>query len=118
MAHYENLINNAEDIVVAISHMVVGLFSVTNLPLASTYVCQSHASVTSWGSVHLALTQVRHTEEMFIPMSSSPQIIFHAASGLTRDKCHDPLGRLIKPWCSEANVPSKLLPATRGAFGR
>lgn len=29
MAHYENLINNTEDIVVAISHMVVGLYSVT-----------------------------------------------------------------------------------------
>ena len=28
-AHYENLINNTEDIVVAISHMVVGLYSVT-----------------------------------------------------------------------------------------
>ena len=29
MAHYENLINNTEDIVVAISHMVVGIYSVT-----------------------------------------------------------------------------------------
>ena len=29
MAPYENLINNTEDIVVAISHMVVGLYSVT-----------------------------------------------------------------------------------------
>lgn len=44
MAHYENVINNTEDIVVAISHMVVGLCSVTILPLASTYVCQRPCS--------------------------------------------------------------------------
>lgn len=56
MARYENVINNTEDIVVAISHMVVGLCSVTILPLASTYVCQEHASMTSPGSAHLALS--------------------------------------------------------------
>lgn len=55
MAHCENLINNTEDIVVAISHMVVGLCSVTTLPLASTYVCQKHAAMTSCTSAHLAL---------------------------------------------------------------
>lgn len=56
MARYENVINNTEDIVVAISHMVVGLCSVTILPLASTYVCQERASMTSLGSAHLALS--------------------------------------------------------------
>lgn len=55
MAHCENLINNTEDIVVAISHMVVGLCSVTTLPLASTYVCQKRAAMTSCTSAHLAL---------------------------------------------------------------
>lgn len=55
MAHCENLINNTEDIVVAISHMVVGLCSVTTLPLASTYVCQKRAAMTSSTSAHLAL---------------------------------------------------------------
>lgn len=55
MAHCENLINNTEDIVVAISHMVVGLCSVTTLPLASTYVCQKHAAMTSSSSAHLTL---------------------------------------------------------------
>lgn len=54
MAHCENLINNTEDIVVAISHMVVGLCSVTILPLASTYVCQERAAMTSSSSAHLA----------------------------------------------------------------
>lgn len=54
MAHYENLINNTEDIVVAISHMAVGLYSVTISPLASTYVCQNRASVTSSSCAHLA----------------------------------------------------------------
>ena len=61
MAHYENVINNTEDIVVAISHMVVGLCSVTILPLASTYVCQRHAAMTSSSSAHLALPTERHT---------------------------------------------------------
>lgn len=61
MAHYENLINNAEDIVVAISHMVVGLCSVTIFPLASTYVCHRHAAMTSSSSAHLALPAVRKT---------------------------------------------------------
>lgn len=61
MAHYENVINNTEDIVVAISHMVVGLCSVTILPLASTYVCQSRAAMTSSSSAHLALPTERHT---------------------------------------------------------
>lgn len=55
MAHCENLINNREDIVVAISHMVVGLCSVTTLPLASTYVCQKRTAMTSGTSAHLAL---------------------------------------------------------------
>lgn len=55
MAHCENLINNTEDIVVAISHMVVGLCSVTILPLASTYVCQERAAMTSSSSAHLAI---------------------------------------------------------------
>lgn len=59
MAHYENVINNTEDIVVAISHMVVGLCSVTILPLASTYVCQRHAAMTSSSSAHLALPAER-----------------------------------------------------------
>lgn len=61
MAHYENLINNTEDIVMAISHMVVGLCSVTILPLASTYVCQRRAAMTSSSSAHLALPTERHT---------------------------------------------------------
>lgn len=61
MAHYENLINNTEDIVVAISHMVVGLCSVTILPLASTYVCQRRAAMTSSSCAHLALPTERHT---------------------------------------------------------
>lgn len=60
MAHYENVINNTEDIVVAISHMVVGLCSVTILPLASTYVCQRRAAMTSSSSAHLALPTERH----------------------------------------------------------
>lgn len=60
MAHYENVINNTEDIVVAISHMVVGLCSVTILPLASTYVCQRHAAMTSSSSAHLALPTEMH----------------------------------------------------------
>lgn len=55
MAHYENLINNTEDIVVAISHMVMGLRSVTIPPLASTYVCHRRAAMTSWSCAHLAL---------------------------------------------------------------
>lgn len=53
MAHYENVINNTEDIVVAISHMVVGLCSVTILPLASPYVCQERAPMTSSTLAHL-----------------------------------------------------------------
>lgn len=53
MAHYENVINNTEDIVVAISHMVVGPCSVTILPLASPYVCQEHAPMTSSTLAHL-----------------------------------------------------------------
>lgn len=61
MAHYENVINNTEDIVVAISHMVVGLCSVTILPLASTYVCQRRTAMTSSSSAHLALPTERHT---------------------------------------------------------
>lgn len=60
MAHYENVINNTEDIVVAISHMVVGLCSVTILPLASTYVCQRRAAMTSSSSAHLALPTEMH----------------------------------------------------------
>lgn len=60
MAHYENVINNTEDIVVAISHMVVGLCSVTILPLASTYVCQRRAAMTSSSSAHLALPTEKH----------------------------------------------------------
>lgn len=60
MARYENVINNTEDIVVAISHMVVGLCSVTILPLASTSVCQRHAAMTSSSSAHLALPAERH----------------------------------------------------------
>lgn len=61
MARYENVINNTEDIVVAISHMVVGLCSVTILPLASTYVCQERGAMTSSSSAHLALPTERHT---------------------------------------------------------
>lgn len=53
MAHYENVINNTEDIVVAISHMVVGPCSVTILPLASPYVCQERAPMTSSTLAHL-----------------------------------------------------------------
>lgn len=53
MAHYENVINNTEDIVVAISHMVVGPCSVTILPLASPYVCQKRAPMTSSTPAHL-----------------------------------------------------------------
>lgn len=45
----------------AISHMVVGLCSVTILPLASTYVCQGRAAMTSSSSAHLALPTERHT---------------------------------------------------------
>lgn len=59
-AHYENLINNTENIVVAISHMVVGLRSVTILPLASTYVCQRRTAMTSSSSAHLARPTERH----------------------------------------------------------
>lgn len=54
MARDESLINNTEDIVVAISHMVMGLCSVTILPLASTYVCHRRAAMTSCSCVHLA----------------------------------------------------------------
>lgn len=54
MAWYENVINNTEDTVVAISHMVVGPRSVTILPLASTYVCQTCGPTTGSGSAHLA----------------------------------------------------------------
>ena len=81
MAHYENVINNTEDIVVAISHMVVGLCSVTILPLASTSVCQRRAAMTSSSSAHLALPTERHTlgvggeggEELGIPPGFSPE---------------------------------------------
>lgn len=73
MAHYENVINNTEDIVVAISHMVVGLCSVTNSPLASTYVCQERASMTSVSSAHLALPEVKVAGEMSISSSSSSE---------------------------------------------
>lgn len=59
-AQYENLINNTENIVVAISHMVVGLRSVTILPLASTYVCQRRTAMTSSSSAHLARPTERH----------------------------------------------------------
>lgn len=61
MARYENVINNTEDIVVAICHMVVGLRSVTILRLASTYVCQRRGAMTSSSSAHLALPAERHT---------------------------------------------------------
>lgn len=89
MAHYENVINNTEDIVVAISHMVVGLCSVTNSPLASTYVCQKRASMTSVSSAHLALPEEKVAGEMSISWSfSSSEWIFHTASGRTGDKCH------------------------------
>lgn len=71
MAHYENVINNTEDIVVAISHMVVGLCSVTNSPLASTYVCQKRASMTSVSSAHLALPEEKVAGEMSISSSFS-----------------------------------------------
>lgn len=79
MAHYENVINNTEDIVVAISHMVVGLCSVTILPLASTYVCQRRAAMTSSSSAHLALPTERNTPrgggggERGIPPGFSPE---------------------------------------------
>lgn len=73
MAHYENVINNTEDIVVAISHMVVGLCSVTISPLASTYVCQERASMTSASSAHLALPEVKVTGEMLISSSLSSE---------------------------------------------
>ena len=89
MAHYENVINNTEDIVVAISHMVVGLCSVTILPLASTYVCQRRAAMTSSSSAHLALPTESHTlgwGELGIPPGFSPDWIFYAASGRTGDK--------------------------------
>lgn len=56
MAHDESLINNTEDIVVAISHMAMGLCSVTILPLASTYVCHRRAAMTSSSCAHLALS--------------------------------------------------------------
>lgn len=61
MACNENVINNTEDIVVAISHMVVGLCSGTILPLASTYVCQRRAAMTNSSSAHLALPTERCT---------------------------------------------------------
>lgn len=79
MAHYENVINNTEDIVVAISHMVVGLCSVTISPLASTYVCQERASMTSASSAHLALPEVKVTGEMLI---SSGEFFMHILVGL------------------------------------
>lgn len=87
MARYENVINNTEDIVVAISHMVVGLCSVTILPLASTYVCQERGAMTSSSSAHLALPTERHTlGGLGIPPGSLLDCIFHAASGLSGDK--------------------------------
>lgn len=102
MAHCENLINNTEDIVVAISHMVVGLCSVTILPLASTYVCQEHAAMTSSSSAHLAsppslLPGERRTLGgregrggagegwVFLP-GFSPERFSYAASGRSGDK--------------------------------
>lgn len=76
MALYENVINNTADIVVAISHMVVGLCSVTNLPLASTYVCQRRAAMTRSSSAHLALPTERCAlgaeDELGVPPGFTP----------------------------------------------
>lgn len=91
MAHYENVINNTEDIVVAISHMVVRLCSVTILPLASTYVCQRRAAMTSSSSAHLALPTERHTLSVggggwVFLLASRLSDFFYAASGRTGDE--------------------------------
>lgn len=90
MALYENVINNTADIVVAISHMVVGLCSVTNLPLASTYVCQRRAAMTSLSSAHLALPTERCTlgaeDELGVPPGFMPEWVFYVAFSWTRDK--------------------------------
>lgn len=86
MAHYENVINNTEDIVVAISHMVVGLCSVTILPLASTYVCQRRAAMTSSSSAHLALPTESHT------LGWGGSWVFLLASRLTEFFMQHPVG--------------------------
>ena len=84
MAHYENVINNTEDIVVAISHMVVGLCSVTMLPLASTCVCQRRAAMTSSSSAHLALPTERRGGGggVFLPASRLSEFFMWHPVGL------------------------------------
>lgn len=85
MARYESVINNTEDIVVAISHMVVGLCSVTILPLASTYVCQRRAAMTSSSCAHLALpTETGGGRGALLLASRLTK--FFIASGWTGDK--------------------------------
>lgn len=104
MAHYENLINNTEDIVVAISHMVVGLCSVTILPLASTYVCQRRAAMTSSSSAHLALPTERHTLGVGGAGYSSRLLAWvNFVCGIRSDwgqNVNRRLGWPIKLWCS------------------
>lgn len=86
MALYENVINNTEDIVVAISHMVVGLCSVTILPLASTYVCQRRVALTSSSSAHLALPAESRLLGVEGAGYSLPEQLLYATSGWTGDK--------------------------------
>lgn len=54
MARYENVINNRQCIAVAICHMVVGLRSITILPLASTYFFQKQSH--DWAEAEVLLT--------------------------------------------------------------
>lgn len=104
MAHYENVINNTEDIVVAISHMVVGLCSVTSLPLASTYVFQRRAAMTSSSSAHLALPAESHSLRVGADGYSSWLLAWvNFLCGIRSDWGHNVnrrLGRPIKLWCS------------------
>lgn len=103
MAHYENVINNTADIVVAISHMVVGLCSVTILPLASTYVCQTRAAMTSSSSAHLALPTERRTlgrvSWVFLTVSRLSEFFMLHPVGLGT-KCQLASGTAHQPQCS------------------
>lgn len=112
MAHYENVINNTEDIVVAISHMVVGLCSVTILPLASTYVCQRRAAMTSSSSAHLALPTERHS------LGVGGSWVFLLASRLSEFFMWHPVGLGTKCQLASGTAHQTLVLLGKGGEGR
>lgn len=116
MAHYENVINNTEDIVVAISHMVVGLCSVTILPLASTYVCQRRAAMTSSSCAHLALPTENHTQGVCVGGGRGRGRVFLLASRLSEFFMPHPVGLGTK--CQAASGAAHQTPALLGKARR